>query len=74
MSYQEVDHSRTQQTRERPCVRGQRIAVADVLGWLVANLSHDEMMKDHPDVIETDIRACLAYATDRERRLLIAAG
>jgi uncharacterized protein (DUF433 family) len=52
----------------RPCVRGMRIAVADVLGWLAAGMSHEEMLSDYPELTEEDIRACLAYAADRERR------
>ncbi len=57
----------------RPCIRGLRIAVADVLGWLAAGMSHDDIKADFPDISESDIRACLAYAADRERRLLTAA-
>lgn len=58
----------------RPCVRGLRIAVADVLGWLAAGMSYDEIKDDFPEITEDDIRACLAYAADRERRVLTAAG
>jgi uncharacterized protein (DUF433 family) len=57
----------------RPCIRGMRIAVSDVLGWLAAGMSHDEILRDYPELTEDDIRACLAYAADRERRLLTAA-
>jgi uncharacterized protein (DUF433 family) len=56
----------------RPCVRGLRIAVADVLGWLAAGMSHDEIRADYPELTEDDIRACLAYAAERERRVLTA--
>ena len=56
----------------RPCVRGLRIAVADVLGWLAAGMSHTEIISDYPELTEEDIRACLAYAAERERRLLTA--
>ena len=52
----------------RPCIRGMRIAVADVLGWLAAGMSHEEILSDYPELTEEDIRACLAYAADRERR------
>jgi uncharacterized protein (DUF433 family) len=58
----------------RPCVRGMRIAVADVLGWLASGMSHAEIIEDYPELTEEDIRACLAYAADRERRIVIAAG
>jgi uncharacterized protein (DUF433 family) len=56
----------------RPCIRHMRISVADVLGWLAAGLSHEQIIADFPELTEEDIRACLAYAADRERRLLIA--
>jgi uncharacterized protein (DUF433 family) len=54
----------------RPCVRGLRIAVADVLGWLAAGMSNAQILADYPELTEDDIRACLAYAADRERRLV----
>jgi uncharacterized protein (DUF433 family) len=57
----------------RPCIRGMRITVADVLGWLAAGMTHAEIFSDYPEVTEEDIRACLSYAADRERRLLTAA-
>jgi uncharacterized protein (DUF433 family) len=58
----------------RPCVRGLRITVGDVLGWVAAGMSTSEIVDDYPDLTEKDIRACLAYAADRERRSLIAVG
>lgn len=57
----------------RPCIRGMRIAVADVLGWLAAGMSHEEILGDYPELTDDDIRACLAYAAERERRLTTAA-
>jgi len=57
----------------QPLVRGMRITVADVLGWLAAGMSHEEILRDFPELTEDDIRACLAYAADRERRFLTAA-
>jgi uncharacterized protein (DUF433 family) len=57
----------------RPCVCGVRITVADVLAWLAAGLSHAEILSDFPELTETDIRYCLAYAAERERRLFPAA-
>jgi uncharacterized protein (DUF433 family) len=47
-----------------------RITVADVLGWLAVGMSHAEILADYPELTEEDIRACLSYAADRERRLL----
>ena len=57
----------------RPTIRGSRIAVADILGWLAVGMSHDEIIADFPELTEADIRAALAYAADRERRSIIAA-
>ncbi len=56
----------------RPCVRGMRIAVEDVLGWLAEGLTHAEIIADFPELTENDIRAVLAYAADRQRRTAIA--
>ena len=56
----------------RPCIRGMRIAVADVLGWLAAGMSVEEILADYPELTEEDIRAALAYAADRERRAVAA--
>lgn len=50
----------------RPCVRGLRITVADVLGWLAVGMSVQDIIEDYPDLTEADIRACLAYAAKRE--------
>jgi len=56
----------------KPCVRGLRITVGDVLGWIAAGMSWAEIMADYPDLTEVDIRACFAYAAERERRSTIA--
>jgi uncharacterized protein (DUF433 family) len=45
------------------------IAVADVLGWLASGMSHEEILSDYPELTDEDIRACLAHAADRERRV-----
>jgi uncharacterized protein (DUF433 family) len=51
----------------KPCVKGTRIAVEDVLGWLAAGMSHKAIIKDFPELGEADILACLAFAARRER-------
>lgn len=53
----------------KPCIRGLRITLADVLGYLAAGMSHEEILGDFPYLTEEDIRACLAFAADRERWL-----
>ena len=50
----------------RPCVRGMRITVGGVLSWLAAGMSREEIIKDFPELTETDILACLAFAADKE--------
>ncbi len=54
----------------KPCVRGTRITVFDVLEYLAGGMSEDSILADFPDLTRDDIRACLAFAADRERRLL----
>lgn len=54
----------------RPCVRGLRITVYDVLGYLAAGMSEDEILADFPDLERADVRACLAFAADQERRVV----
>ena len=48
----------------KPCIRGLRITVYDVLGYMAAGMSQAEILADFPDLTETDIRACLAFAAD----------
>lgn len=52
----------------RPCVRGLRITVHDVLGWLASGMSEADILADHPDLEAEDVRACLAFAADRDAR------
>ena len=54
----------------KPCVRGLRITVYDVLEYLASGMSEAEILRDFPDLSQDDIRACLAFAADRERKLV----
>jgi len=54
----------------KPCIRGLRIAVQDVLEYLAGGMSEDEILADFPELTNEDIRACLAFAADRERKLV----
>lgn len=54
----------------KPCIRGMRITVYDVLEYLASGMSEEEILSDFPDLTREDIRACLAFAADRERRLV----
>jgi uncharacterized protein (DUF433 family) len=54
----------------KPCVRGTRISVGDVLGYLAGGMSEAQILADFPQLTSDDVRACLAYAAERERRTL----
>ena len=73
MSYRDIITIEPGKRGGRPTIRSMHIAVADVLGWLAAGLSHEQIFSDYPELTKEDILACLAYAADRERRLVTAA-
>ena len=54
----------------KPCVRGTRITVGDVLGYLASGMSERQLLDEFPQLTRDHIRACLAYAAERERRTL----
>ena len=54
----------------KPCIRGLRITVYDILDYLAGGMSEDEILEDFPDLEREDIRATIAFAADRERRLI----
>lgn len=53
----------------KPCIRGLRITVSEVLEYLASGMSPEEIVNDFPDLTIEDIRACLSFAADRERKL-----
>ncbi len=55
----------------QPCIRGMRITVADVLSYLAAGMTHDEILTDFPYLEREDIFAALSFAAERERRIEI---
>jgi uncharacterized protein (DUF433 family) len=54
----------------KPCIRGLRITVYDVLDYLASGMTQDEILSDFPDLTQDDLRACLAFAADRERKIM----
>jgi uncharacterized protein (DUF433 family) len=56
----------------RPCIKGTRITVYDVLGWLASGMSSEDITEDFPELEYKHIQACLAYAADREHKLHVA--
>jgi uncharacterized protein (DUF433 family) len=56
----------------KPCVRGTRITVGDILGYLAGGMSEGQILAEFPQLKPEDVRACLAYAAERERRTMNA--
>jgi uncharacterized protein (DUF433 family) len=54
----------------KPCIRGLRITVSDVLEYLASGMTEEEILSDFPDLELEDIRACLAFAAEREKKLM----
>jgi uncharacterized protein (DUF433 family) len=54
----------------KPCIRGLRITVSDVLEYLASGMTEEEILKEFPDLEVEDIRACLTFAAERERKLM----
>ena len=69
MGYSEIITIEAGRRSGKPCIRDLRMTVYDVLEYLASGMSHEEILRDFPSLTETDIRACLAYAADRERKL-----
>lgn len=57
----------------KPCIRGTRIAISDVLQWLASGMSHQQIMEDYPLIKEEHIKAVLTFAADRESMIKIIA-
>ena len=57
----------------KPCIKGTRIAIVDILQWLASGMTHEEIIADYPALKEEHIRAALAFAADREAMIKIIA-
>lgn len=55
----------------KPCIRGMRITVYDILSYLASGMTYEEVLEDFPYLTKEDILACLSYAADRERQMLM---
>ena len=69
MNYQDYITIEPGKRDGKPCIRSMRITVYDVLDWLASGMSEAEILDDYPELTRDDIRACLAFAADREHRL-----
>ncbi len=72
MKYSEYIKINPEKRFGKPCIRDTRTTVYDVLGWLASGMTFDEIIQDFPELSVEDIKACLAYAADREHKLKIA--
>ena len=70
MRYEDIITIESGKRGGKPCIRGLRITVYDVLEYLAAGMSEDEILRDFPELTRDDIRACLEFAADRERKLV----
>ena len=69
MDYHQIITIEPDKRSGKPCIRGTRMTVTDVLEYLAGGMTHQELLNEFPDLTEQDISACLAFAADRERRL-----
>ncbi len=72
MNYMEIITIQSDRRFGKPCIRNTRISVYDVLNWLASGMTFGEIIDEFPELTTDDIRACLAYAADKEHRLKIA--
>ena len=70
VSYQDIITIEPDKRGGKPCVRGMRITVYDVLGWLAVGMSTAEIIDDFPELTKADVMACLEFAADRKHRLV----
>ena len=71
MNYRDIITIEPGKRGGKPCIRGMRITVYDVLEYLAAGMTHQEILEDFPYFTEEDILACLSYAADREKQMLV---
>jgi uncharacterized protein (DUF433 family) len=69
MDYKKVITIEPGKRSGKPCIRGTRMTVTDVLEYLAGGMTQEELLKEFPDLTREDICACLAFAADRERKL-----
>ncbi len=70
MRYQDIITIEPGKRGGKPCIRGMRMTVYDVLEYLASGMTHEEILRDFPFLTQEDILACLSYAADRERQLV----
>jgi uncharacterized protein (DUF433 family) len=73
MSYEHLITVEPGKRSGKPCIRGMRITVYDILEYLASGMTENEILADFSELTREDIKACLAFAADRERKLFSAA-
>jgi uncharacterized protein (DUF433 family) len=73
MNYQDIITLEPGKRSGKPCIRGMRITVYDVLSYRASGMTNTEILADFPYLTQQDILACLAYAADREQKTLTIA-
>ena len=71
MSYRDIITIEPGKRGGKPCIRGMRVTVYDVLGYLASGMTYEEVLNDFSYLTKEDILACLAYAAERERETVI---
>ncbi|MTJ15765.1 MULTISPECIES: DUF433 domain-containing protein [unclassified Dolichospermum] len=72
MSYQDIITIEPGKRSGKPCIRGMRITVYDILEYLVGGMTEAEILEDFSELTSEDIKACLAFTADREKQLFVA--
>jgi uncharacterized protein (DUF433 family) len=72
MNYQDRITIEPEKRSGKPCIRGLRITVYDILEYLAGGMTEEEILQDFSELTLEDIRACLAFAADREQKLFVA--
>ena len=70
MNYQKIITIEPGKRGGKPCIRGLRITVYEVLEYLASGMTEEGILRDFPGLVSEDIKACLAFAADRERKLM----
>jgi len=71
MNYRDIITIEAGKRSGKPCIRGMRITVYDVLSYLASGMTYQEVLEDFPYLTQEDIFACLSYAADREQQTLL---
>ncbi|MBP9664309.1 MAG: DUF433 domain-containing protein [Pyrinomonadaceae bacterium] len=73
MNYRDIITIEPGKRGGKPCIRGMRITVYDVLDYLASGMTHEQILADFPYLTNDDILASLAYAADREKQQILVA-